>query len=154
MLQDCDAGPAAPRGQSSPIPRIVYDATDGAARDLAERFVGLVRASGPAATAVLDALLPDRPRRTYQRAAGLSGEALALARRLGNDAGYVMSFDNRPVDACRDLRALIDGVGWLDPETMVPLVETRLRAIVRRGRSGVHAEWDGGLVIAGVDDPK
>ena len=47
---------------SPPTPRIVYDASDGAARDLAERFVGLVRASGPAATAFLDALLPDRPR--------------------------------------------------------------------------------------------
>jgi hypothetical protein len=149
LLPDCDVVPSPPRDQSSPIPRIVYDASDGAARDVAERFVGLVRASGPAATEFLDALLPDRPRRTYQRAAGLSGDALALARRLGTDAGYVMSFDNRPVDPCRDLQALMDGVRWLDPETIVPLVETRLRAIVRRGRSGVHAEWDGGLVIAG-----
>ena len=154
MLQDCEVAPSPPRGQSPPIPRIVYDASDGAARDLAERFVGLARASGPAATAFLDALLPDRPRRTYQRAAGLNGEALALARRLGNDAGYVMSLDNRPVDACRDLQALMDGARWLDPETIVPLVDTRLRAIVRRGRSGVEAEWDGGLVIAAVDDPR
>jgi hypothetical protein len=48
----------------------------------------------------------------------------------------------------------MDGVRWLDPETIVPLVETRLRAIVRRGRSGVHAEWDGVLVIAGVTYPR
>jgi hypothetical protein len=125
----------------------VYDAGDAAARDLAERFVGLVRASGPAVPTWLDALLPDRPSRTYQRATGLTGDALALARRLGADAGYVMSLDSRPVDPCHDLRALIDGAPWLDPETIVPLVETRLQAIVRRGRSGVTAEWDGGLVI-------
>jgi hypothetical protein len=154
MLPDCDVTPAPPRDQSPPAPRIVYDARDGAARDLAERFVGLVRASGPAATALLDALLPDRPRRTYQRATGLTGEALALARRRGTDAGYVIALDSRPVDPCRDLQALMDGAGWLDPETIVPLVETRVRAIVRRGRSGVTAEWDGGLVIGGANDSR
>ena len=131
----------------------MYDASDAAARDLAERFVGLAGV-GPCRNGVLDALLPDRPRRTYQRATGLTGEALALARRRGTDAGYVMSLDSRPLDPCRDLQALMDGARWLDPETIVPLVETRLQAIVRRGRSGVTAEWDGGLLIAGVNDPR
>ena len=70
------------------------------------------------------------------------------------DAGYVMSLDSRPIDPCRDLQALMDGARWLDPETIVPLVETRLQAIVRRGRSGVTAEWDGGLLIAGVNDSR
>ena len=37
---------------------------------------------------------------------------------------------------------------WLDPDTMVPLVDTRLHAVVRRGRSGITTEWDGGLLIA------
>jgi hypothetical protein len=154
MLPDCDVSLSPPRDLPPLTPRIVYDAGDAAARDLAERFVGLVRASGPAATVWLDALLPDRPRRTFQRATGLTGEALALARRLGTDAGYVMSLDGRPVDPCRDLQALMDGARWLDPETIVPLVETRLHAIVRRGRSGVTAEWDGGLVIAGANESR
>jgi hypothetical protein len=153
-LPDCQFPLSPARHRSSPTPQIVYDARDAAARDLAERLVGLVRASGPAATPWLDALLPDRPRRTYQRATGLTGEALALARRRGTDAGYVMSLDSRPIDPCRDLQALIDGAGWLDPETIVPLVETRLQAIVRRGRSGVTAEWDGGLLIAGLNDSR
>jgi hypothetical protein len=154
MMADCEVTLSPPRDHSPPIPRIVYDASDGAARDLAERFVGLVRASGPAATAFLDALLPDRPGRTYQRIAGLTGEALARTQRRGSDAGYVMSVESRPVDPCRDLQALMDGAPWLDPETIVPLVETRLQAIVRRGRSGVTTEWDGGLVIAGVSHPR
>ena len=148
MVEGCALASAPTREQSSPIPRIVYDANDSVTRELAERFVGLARASGPAATAFLDMLLPDRPKRTYQRAAALSGDALVVARRRGADAGYVMSLDSRPVDACRDLQVLMEGARWLDPETIVPLVETRLRAIVRRGRSGVTAEWDGGLVIA------
>ena len=150
MLPDCEVAPTQARQQSTPTPRIVYDAGDAAARDLAERFVGLVRASGPEATAVLDALLPDRPRRTDQRATGLTGEALALAQRQGTDAGYVLSLDTRPIDPCRDLQVLVDGARWLDPETIVPLVETRLHAIVRRGRSGVTADWDGGLLVSGV----
>ena len=148
MAADCEVASPSARRQTSPTPRIVYDATDGAARDLAERVVGLVRASGPAATAFLDALLPDRPRRTIDRATGLNGEPLALAKRLGSDAGYVLSLDSRPLDPCRDLQELMDSARWIDPETIVPLVETRLHAIVRRGRSGVTTEWDGGLAIA------
>jgi hypothetical protein len=132
----------------------VYDVNDGAARDLAERLVGLARASGPAATVFLDALLPDRPRQTYQRATGLSGEALAAARRRGADAAYVVSVDSRPVEPCRALQAMMDAAPWLDPETIVPLVDTRLRAIARRGRSGVTVDWDGGLLIAGVNAPR
>jgi len=157
MVPDCEARPA-PARTPSPVPpstpRVVYDANDAAARDLAERLVGLVRVSSPAATAFLDALLPDRPLRTYQRATGLSGAALAQAVRLGADAGYVMAVDAQPVDPCRDLHILMDGARWLDPETIVPLVETRLRAVVRRGRSGLFVEWDGGVVIAGGDAPK
>lgn len=154
MMADCEVTLSPPQDHSTLIPRIVYDASDGAARDLAERFVGLVGASGSAATAFLDALLPDRPGRTYQRAAGLTGEALARAQRRGADAGYVTSVDSRPVDPCHDLQVLRDGAPWLDPETIVPLVETRLQAIVRRGRSGVTAEWDGGLVIAALNEPR
>jgi hypothetical protein len=149
-----DASRSAARPQSSLTPRIVYDANDAAARDLADRLVGLARASGAAATTWLDALLPDRPKRTYQRSTGLTGDALISARRRGTDAGYVMSLDSRPIDACRDLQSLVDRAPWLDPEAIVPLVETRLRAIVRRGRSGVTAEWDGSLLIADVNDSK
>jgi hypothetical protein len=155
---DCEAPPALVRTQSRsgapPTPRVVYDASDAAARDLAERLVGLVRVSSPAATAFLDSLLPDRPLRTYQRATGLGGAALAQAVRQGADAGYVMSVDTQPVDPCRDLQVLMEGARWLDPETIVPLVETRLRAVVRRGRSGVIVEGDGGVVFAGDRAPR
>jgi hypothetical protein len=154
MVPDCKVTLVPARDPSSVNPRIVYDASDAVARDLAERFVGLSRASGPAAAALLDVLLPDRPTRAYERATGLSGEALASARRRGTDAGYLMSLDRRPLDSCRDLLTLTDGARWIDPETIFPLVETRLHAIVRRGRSGVTAEWDGGLLIAGVNESR
>jgi hypothetical protein len=128
-VPDCELSPAPRRNAPPPTPRVVYDAGDTAARDLAERFVGLGR---------------------FQRAAGLRGSSLALARRQGADAGYVIAVDSQPLDACRDLQMLTSGSRWLDPGTIVPLVETRMRAIVRRGRSGVAMEWDGGIVIAGA----
>jgi hypothetical protein len=154
QLTDCAVAALPPPNQSPPAPRIVYDAGDATARDLAERLVGLARGSATSATAFLDALLPDRPRRKYERATGLTGEALTRALRRGNDAGYVVALDNRPTDACGDLQALLDDAQWLDSEAIVPLVETRIRAIVRRGRSGVSAEWDGGVVIEGPGGPR
>jgi hypothetical protein len=153
-LEACASPSPSPPSLSAPAPRLVYDAADEAARDLAERLVGIGRVTSPAATALLDALLPDRPRRRFQQAVGLSGDPLALARRRGTDAGYIMSFDRRPLDPCREMEVAMDGARWLDPATIVPLVETRLQAIVRRGRSGVIAEWDGALLIAGAGDPR
>lgn len=147
-LLDCEIARSSPSGQSAPVPRIVYDAEDLAARDLSERLVGLVGAPGRAQTSFLDALFPDRPRRTYQRATGLTGAALATALRRGTDAGYIVSVDRRPLDPCLDLQALMERAPWLDAGTMMPLIDTRVHAIVRRERSGVRAEWDGGLIIA------
>jgi signal transduction histidine kinase len=127
-LSDCEPASSQPSTQAaSTTGRIVYDADDGAARDLAERLVGI---------------------RTYQRASGLTGEALALALRRGNEAGYVLSLDRRPLDPCREMQVLADNAGWIDPQAIVPLVDTRLQAIVRGGRSGIIAEWDGALLLA------
>jgi hypothetical protein len=136
-----------------PTPRIVYDADDGVARDLAERLVALVGAPSPRATEFLEALLPDGPGRTFQRATGLTGQALADARQQGTDAGYIVSVDRRPLDPCNDLDALKERVPWLDRRTIIPLVDTRRQAIVRRGRSGATTEFDGAIVIGSVSDP-
>ena len=128
-VPDCELPPP-PRGNRPPsTPRIVYDAGDRAARDLAERLVGLGR---------------------FQRSIGLSGAALALSRRQGADAGYLVALGTQPIDPCRDLQLLSEGSRWLDPGAIDPLVETRLRAIVRRGRTGITTEWDGGIVIGGM----
>ena len=148
--RECDAPrPPLPSTQATPIPRIVYDAEDSAARDLAERLVGLARTPGGATARLLDVLLPDRPRRRYERATGLTGEALAVALRRGSDAGYIVSVDSRPLDPCRDLLELTEGAPWLNPDAFVPLADTRLHAVVRRGRSGITVDGDGVLDFAG-----
>jgi hypothetical protein len=86
-------------------------------------------------------------RSALRQAVALAGASLAATRQRGRDAGYVFSIGRRPIDPCRDIQVLIDGARWLDPESIVPLVETRMRAILRRGTSGVTVEWDGGLRI-------
>jgi len=150
-LTDCPI-PASQARVPSTNGRVVFNAVDSVARDLADRLVGLASASGPGTTAILNALLPDRPSRMYQRAAGLTGDALNLSLRRGDDASYILSTDRQPIEPCRELQVLVDAAGWLDPETFVPLVDTRMKAIVRRGRFGLNAEWDGGLLL--VDSRK
>jgi hypothetical protein len=153
MLQPCEVAPPESRPPGAFTPRIVYDVHDAASRDLAERLVGLYRGSAGVAKPLLDVLLPDRPRRAYQHAVALAGEPLAATRRRGRDAAYIVTLDRRPLEPCRDISILIDGARWLDPETIVPLVETRRRAIVRRGTSGVVADGDGGLLISNLSGP-
>lgn len=148
--QSCDGNSDRVPPQFPLTPRVVYDGGDAAAHDLAERLVAVTRTSGPASPAVTGALLPDRTRRDFQRAVALTGAPLVQARRRGADAGYIVSIDRRPLDPCRELAVTIEGTPWLDRETMVPIADTRLHAIVRRGTSGVTREWDGGLLMSAV----
>lgn len=125
-LSDCEGlGPQTPVLPPPATVRIVYDADDGAARELAERFVGIGK---------------------YPRANGLTGEALSQALRRGNESAYILSLDRRPLDPCREMQVLESNAGWIDPQTIVPLVDTRLQAIVRRGRSALTTDWDGVLI--------
>lgn len=133
-LPECGIAIPQARPPSTPIPRIVYGAGDAVARDLAERFAGVAGA-------------------TYQRAAGLSRDAFVAALRRGAEAGYILSVDYQPLDPCRELLVLLDTAPWLDLQRIVPLVDTRLQAIVRRSRSGLDLEWNGGLVIGKTKGP-
>jgi hypothetical protein len=135
-LPECEIPSSPKRDPSlSTTGRIVYDASDSTARELAERLVALARTSGTSAN------------RPYQSASGLTGDALAQARRRGADAAYIVSLDTRPLDPCREMQALVANMGWVDPGTIVPLVDTRLQAIVRRGHSGVIVDGDGGILL-------
>jgi hypothetical protein len=126
-LSDCEVDPPQPPPATPSTPgRIVYNIDDSAARELAERLVGI---------------------RKYARASGLTSDALAQALRRGNESAYILSLDRKPLEPCREMQVLMDRAGWIDPHTIVPLVDTRLQAIVRRGHSGLNAEWDGSLLL-------
>jgi hypothetical protein len=129
-LTDCEIDPpqaplAAPPTSQAPS-RIVYDAEDSVAQELAERLVGLGK---------------------FPRASGLSNTALAQALRRGNESAYILSLDRRALDPCRDIQVLTDNATWIDPHTIIPLVDTRLQAIVRRGRQRLNTEWDGTVLL-------
>ena len=125
-LSECEVDPPQAPLATPPTPqatsRIVYNADDSAAQELAERLVGIGK---------------------YPRASGLAGTALAQALRRGNESAYILSLERRPLDPCREIQVLMDNAGWIDPHSIVPLVDTRRQAIVRRGRQRLTTEWDG-----------
>jgi hypothetical protein len=120
----------------APTSRLLYDAEDDVAREIAERLAALIRTGAGTTESGLDGLLRHLARRGVR------------ALRLGADAAYVVALDRRPLDACRDWQVLLDGAAWLGPAAIVPLVDTRAHAIVRHGRGGIVADWDGGLHLA------
>lgn len=149
-LSGCAAPFAIPRDMPTLVPRLVYDARDGVAREVAERLVALARSAGTPGRQLHDALLPDAARQIYQRATGMSGDAFSRALRLGADAGYILSLERRPIDSCHEFQALLDRTPWLEADGIVPLVDARIQAVVRRERGGVAIDGDGGLRFAGA----
>lgn len=115
----CPDRAAAPPPVAPGSGRLVYDRTDPVARDLAARLVAT--GAGPRA------------------AAGVPPDQLGAAIAAGGEAGFVVALPARAADPCRAAAV------YLPPyeARVVPLVETRPRAIVRRGVSGVVIEWDG-----------
>ena len=128
---------AAPRsGRQRPM-RIAYDARDAVARRLAERLVAL----GGRAVAV-----------------SLSADALARALHDGTEAAYVLALPRSSLDACNDVARLAASAPWLRASSgdgtgslaanLLPLVDTRARAIVNRARVSAAIDWDGTLRFA------
>ena len=134
--------------------RVVFRVSDPVAGDLAERLVGLAAFDDPNTAGLLETLFPAGA--TGLLSAGLDDAAFDAALATGLDRGYLVGVARRSFDPCRELRALSVRAGWLalrggTPRTaVVPLVDTRARAIVRRGRAGLTVDWDGVLVLAGV----
>jgi hypothetical protein len=100
---------------------IAYQASDLVARDLAERLVAL--AEVPAATA-----------------RGFSDSAFQSALQAGSERAYVVAV---PVHATVPCRERAD---WPSAALVVPLIETRPHAILRRGIPPLAVEWDGTVV--------
>jgi hypothetical protein len=93
-------------------PRVVYEAGDRTAQELAERIVAIL---GDAAIA--------SPLHTL---------ALDSALHTGNDLGYVLSVPRDTAFECDSLAILAQRVPWVGPQNLRPLIDTRAHAIVPR----------------------
>jgi hypothetical protein len=119
-----DACPGdAPSVVPSPkLPRIVYSRTDDVARSIAERIVAL--ATGTRLTAL-----------------GLGNDEFALAFQTQGDVGYVIALPSQVAAPCYRSLAMPRGA------RIQPLIDTRARAIVRRGTPPLTVDWDGTVEI-------
>ena len=122
------SGDAAPERSSPAARRIVYDRTDPTARDLAARLVArsLVGRSNVAA--------------------GLAPDAFAAALDAGDDT-YVLALRRRALDRCREAEQIPPLVRG-SPAAVIPLVDTRPAAIVRRGSVRLSLSFDSTLRLA------
>jgi hypothetical protein len=128
----CSHTPVAPAGavSTAPLSRIAYLRGDETARDLANRLVALGAAGPPSITL----------------AEGMPAQAFAAALRTGAVTGYVVALPTLSLQPCADMRALVNRAPWLDTLPaghIVPLVDTRRRAIVRRPGLPLATDWDG-----------
>jgi hypothetical protein len=108
--------------------RVVYLRSDEAARALAERTVALYG------------------RRLILRSAGLDETDLANAIRSGTERGYVIGLPHETLAPCRELSRLPVGA------SIVPLIDTRAQAIVRRGSPDLTVDWDGTVRVVRVPE--
>lgn len=122
-----DAACAAPGDEATTpapdvAPRVLYRQGDDDARGLAERLVARAGVgSGP-------------------RAVGVPVAALVAVADAGDDH-VVLALPRTAPDPCGALREL--GLGRRHPEKIVPLLDTRLHLIARRGSFGVSVGQDG-----------
>jgi hypothetical protein len=101
---------------------IAYPAADDVARGLAERLVALAARSDVSAR-------------------GYPPDSLAIVLRAGAARAFVLPVPTHALVPCRET------VAWPDSATVIPLIETRAHATMRRGAPALIAEWAGTLRI-------
>jgi hypothetical protein len=149
-----DAPDHSPLRSLSGVQRILYDADDPIARDIAERIVALA-ASDPAETpetAAYASAIPGLVGGAARIVAdGVTSAALAQGLRAGDDFGYVVSLPLRPAERCYSVRRLLKRAPWLAgvdlSEALIPLVEADRHAIVDAGKTGLAVDWNNRVYV-------
>jgi hypothetical protein len=142
--------PAPSTTGQTPGPRIVYEKDDGVARAISERLVALADARSHRLAALEGVLSAAGP----ARANGLERAAFRQALRDGNEAAYVTAVPFDIGERCSTVNELAFAAPWLLPRSnnpveshIAPLVETRARALVRRGRVGLALDGVGNVYL-------
>ena len=103
--------------QRTPGTAVAYPADDAVARDLAERLVALGGLT----------------------ARGLSADGFAVALQAATERAYIMGVPRHTPVPCRE------SAGWPSEASVLPLVDTRPHAVLRRGAPALVVEWDGAV---------
>ncbi len=145
------------------IRRVLYDAGDPTARDLADRVVALA-AIDPAASPEADAVTAAVPGIAGPEgaaiAAGVSPAELESSLREGADVAYIVVLPSRPPDVCGAARALLRRAPWLTirhvtlSDALVPLAETRSTVIVVTGRISMCTDGRGDVRVTSDESGK
>jgi len=132
--------------------RIVYEAGDPVARDLAERLVAL--AAGESAASIFAPVRSGSGEVTVV-AAGLDRRELSRSLRFGNDFAYVVALPLRVADPCVAVQQLLSGAPWLGTAgasfagALVGLVDTRPTLIADPDKTGAAIDGYGGVLLYG-----
>jgi hypothetical protein len=108
----------------TPSTRVLYSKDDDVSRRLAERIVALAHSG------------------SGLRAVGLESSAFAKAMGSGSEGAYVLGLPRESLVPCRDAWPWPTGVHLL------PLIDTRAYAIVRKGAPPLTVDWDGTIRLA------
>jgi hypothetical protein len=142
--------------------RVVYRRGDQTGRALAERLVALAAIdAGASKASVLAHTVPELVAGgTRVTSAGLSDDEFADALRSGTDLAYVAELSAFVASPCDAVAALMQAAPWLvvsaadsTPRSaaiargIVPLVDTRRRAIFKRDRVSFAIDHDGSVVL-------
>jgi hypothetical protein len=119
---ECRATPRTNPGTASN--RVVYSKDDDVARRLAERIVALAHTG------------------SGQRAVGLDSISLAKAIGSGSERAYVVGLPRESLVPCRDAWR------WPAGAHLLPLIDTRAYAILRKGAPPLTVDWDGTIRVA------
>ena len=85
-------------------------------------------------------------------AVGLIAPGFDGALRQGDELAYVLDVPARSLAPCADVAVLRDAIPWLgaDARALVPLVEVRDHAILRRDRVSIVIDWNGAVRVIGA----
>lgn len=133
----------------TPRPRIVYEKDDGVARAISERLVAFAQARSQRLAALESVLSSAGAARTV----GLDSAAFRQVLSDGNEAAYVMAVPLF-MGSCATVDGLEFDTRWLGAgrnnpveDHIVPLVETRARAIMRREHVGLALDGVGNIYL-------
>jgi hypothetical protein len=115
VLPSCDTvlGATVSGGVGAHSARVVYEAGDHTARELAERVVALVEGTAVAAV-------------------GLGPTQLEAALRAGDELAYIVSVPRSADSECDALATLARRASWIAPHSITPLIDTRAHVIAPR----------------------